>query len=139
MEGRQAARNSAFNGKRISNTDPSPGTPSLDTLTCPPCACTIHCTIERPNPLPLFAVENSVAMDGKALRRSHDHRLGKDAIRMVNAWASVNRVVLGQVKVDEKSNEITAIGHSTSRFGKTSAASAKEPVTRTSPFCGVSP
>jgi len=87
----------------------------------------------------LLAESQVVAIDGKALRRSHDHRLGKDAIRMVSAWASVNRVVLGQVKVDEKSNEITAIGHSTSPSGKTSAASAKEPVTRTSPFCGVSP
>ncbi|HKZ70927.1 MAG TPA: ISAs1 family transposase [Anaerolineales bacterium] len=57
----------------------------------------------------LLAEGQVVAMDGKALRRSHDHRLGKDAIRMVSAWASVNRVVLGQVKVDEKSNEITAI------------------------------
>lgn len=50
-----------------------------------------------------------VAIDGKALRRSHDQRLGKDAIRMVSAWAGANRVVLGQVKVDEKSNEIRAI------------------------------
>jgi len=50
-----------------------------------------------------------VALDGKALRRSHDHRLGKDAIYMVGAWASANRLVLGQVKVDDKSNEITAI------------------------------
>jgi len=50
-----------------------------------------------------------IAVDGKTLRRSHDHRLGKDAIHMVSAWASANRVVLGQIKVDEKSNEITAI------------------------------
>ena len=50
-----------------------------------------------------------IAVDGKTLRRSHDHRLGKDAIHMVSAWATANRVVLGQIKVDEKSNEITAI------------------------------
>jgi predicted transposase YbfD/YdcC len=50
-----------------------------------------------------------VAIDGKTVRRSHDRRLGKDAIRMVSAWASENRLVLGQVKVDDKSNEITAI------------------------------
>ena len=50
-----------------------------------------------------------VPIDGKQLRRSHDKGLGKDAIHMVSAWASENRVVLGQVKVDEKSNEITAI------------------------------
>ncbi len=50
-----------------------------------------------------------VPIDGKTLRRSHDKTLGKKAIHMVSAWASENRVVLGQVKVDEKSNEITAI------------------------------
>jgi predicted transposase YbfD/YdcC len=50
-----------------------------------------------------------IAIDGKRLRRSHDHRLGKAAIHMVSAWASANRLVLGQLKTDEKSNEITAI------------------------------
>ena len=50
-----------------------------------------------------------VAIDGKTVRRSHDRRNGKDAIHMVSAWATENRVVLGQVKTDEKSNEITAI------------------------------
>lgn len=50
-----------------------------------------------------------IAIDGKTVRRSHDHNLGKKAIHMVSAWASANRLVLGQVKVDEKSNEITAI------------------------------
>ena len=50
-----------------------------------------------------------VALDGKSLRRSHDRPLGREAIRMVSAWASENRLVLGQVKVDDKSNEITAL------------------------------
>ena len=50
-----------------------------------------------------------VAIDGKTLRRSHDRRLGRSAIHMVSAWASANHLLLGQVKVDEKSNEITAI------------------------------
>jgi predicted transposase YbfD/YdcC len=50
-----------------------------------------------------------VAIDGKTLRRSHDRRRGKSAIHMVSAWARDNGLVLGQVKVDEKSNEITAI------------------------------
>src|ERR687885_2817943 len=50
-----------------------------------------------------------VALDGKTLRRSHDRSKGKAAIHMVSAWASSNRLVLGQVKVDEKSNEITAL------------------------------
>ncbi len=50
-----------------------------------------------------------VAIDGKTVRRSHDKSIGKDAIHMVSAWASTNGVMLGQRKVDGKSNEITAI------------------------------
>jgi predicted transposase YbfD/YdcC len=50
-----------------------------------------------------------VAIDGKQLRRSGDKRLGKKAIYMVSAWASENGLVLGQTKVDDSSNEITAI------------------------------
>ena len=50
-----------------------------------------------------------VAIDGKTARGSHDRAAGKSAIHMVSAWASANRLVLGQVKVDERSNEITAI------------------------------
>lgn len=50
-----------------------------------------------------------IAIDGKQLRGSSMSEAGKSAIYMVNAWASVNRLVLGQLKVDEKTNEITAI------------------------------
>jgi predicted transposase YbfD/YdcC len=50
-----------------------------------------------------------IALDGKQLRGSMDNYLGKGAIYMVNAWANTNQVVLGQRKVDDKSNEITAI------------------------------
>lgn len=50
-----------------------------------------------------------VAIDGKQPTGSADRRAGKSAINMVSAWASENRLVLGQVKVDDKSNEITAI------------------------------
>jgi len=50
-----------------------------------------------------------IAIDGKQLRRSHDHGIGKAAIYMVNAWATQNQLVLGQTKVADKSNEITAI------------------------------
>ena len=50
-----------------------------------------------------------VAVDGKTLRRSHDKTLGKNAIHMVSAWATAQRLVLGQRKIDDKSNEITAI------------------------------
>lgn len=50
-----------------------------------------------------------VAIDGKTLRRSYDRRDNKAAIHMISAWAVENRVVLGQLKTEEKSNEITAI------------------------------
>lgn len=50
-----------------------------------------------------------IAIDGKTLRRSYDKSNDKAAIHMLNAWASANRLVLGQRKVDKKSNEITAI------------------------------
>ena len=50
-----------------------------------------------------------VAIDGKTLRRSFDTATSKSAIHMVSAWATANCITLGQVVVDEKSNEITAI------------------------------
>ncbi len=50
-----------------------------------------------------------VAIDGKTLRRSFDRATSKSAIHMVSAWASANHISLGQVVVDAKSNEITAI------------------------------
>jgi predicted transposase YbfD/YdcC len=48
-----------------------------------------------------------IAIDGKTARRSH--RGGKGALHMVSAWARENGIVVGQVKTEEKSNEITAI------------------------------
>lgn len=50
-----------------------------------------------------------VASDGKSVRRSHDREAERDAIMVVSAWATENRLTLGQVQVAEKSNEITAI------------------------------
>ena len=50
-----------------------------------------------------------VALDGKTVRRSFDSVRGQSAIHLVSAWASTNRLVLGQIKVDDKSNEITAV------------------------------
>ena len=50
-----------------------------------------------------------LAVDGKELRGSGDRVLGQDAIGMVSVWAERNRLVLGQRKIEEKSNEITAI------------------------------
>jgi predicted transposase YbfD/YdcC len=53
--------------------------------------------------------ESVIAIDGKTLRRSFDTVTGRSAIHMVSAWMVGNQVILGQVKVDEKSNEITAV------------------------------
>src|SRR5262249_2498061 len=53
----------------------------------------------------------SVAGDGKTRRRSFDRAASKAASHMVSAWAKTNRLALGQLKVDDKSNEITAIPH----------------------------
>ena len=50
-----------------------------------------------------------VSIDGKTLRHAFDRATSTAAIHMVSAWASANRLMLGQLKVDEKSNEITAI------------------------------
>lgn len=50
-----------------------------------------------------------IGIDGKQMRGSHDKNKGKRAIYMVSAWAEANHLVLGQRKVSEKSNEITAI------------------------------
>jgi hypothetical protein len=50
-----------------------------------------------------------VAIDGKTLRRSFDRAAAKAAIHMVSAWANTNRLVLGQLKVEDTSNEMTAI------------------------------
>lgn len=50
-----------------------------------------------------------VAIDGKTARRTHDRLKDKRPLHMVSAWSHENRLILGQVKTDEKSNEITAI------------------------------
>jgi predicted transposase YbfD/YdcC len=50
-----------------------------------------------------------IAIDGKQLHGSEDEGKGQVAINMVSAWATANQLVLGQVKVDDKSNEIPAI------------------------------
>jgi predicted transposase YbfD/YdcC len=59
--------------------------------------------------LSIHTVGQVIAIDGKTVRRSYDRGGNKGAIHMISAWASANRVVLGQVKTEEKSNEITAI------------------------------
>jgi len=50
-----------------------------------------------------------VAIDGKTSRRTHDRGRGRGPLHMVSAWASSQRLVLGQQACEAKSNEITAI------------------------------
>jgi predicted transposase YbfD/YdcC len=50
-----------------------------------------------------------IAVDGKTLRRTFDRARGLGALHLVSAWATANGLTLGQVAVDAKSNEITAI------------------------------
>jgi len=50
-----------------------------------------------------------IALDGKQVRRSHDKSAGHAPIHMLSAWATENQLVLGQLRVNEKSNEITAL------------------------------
>ena len=50
-----------------------------------------------------------VAIDGKTVRRSMDGAGNRGPIHLVNAWATTNQLVLGQLRTSDKSNEITAI------------------------------
>lgn len=68
-----------------------------------------HCFMQWMSALRRTISREVIALDGKALRHSYAKEEGKAAIYMVSAWATKNRLVLGQQKVDEKSNEITAI------------------------------
>lgn len=54
-------------------------------------------------------VEGVVAVDGKSLRRAYDHVDGQSPLHLVNVWAAEQRLVLGQLSVDKKSNEIQAV------------------------------
>lgn len=68
-----------------------------------------QCFLNWINAISQLTCGEVIAIDGKELRHSYDTAAGKGAIAMVSAWASVNRLVLAQQQVDEKSNEITAI------------------------------
>jgi predicted transposase YbfD/YdcC len=68
-----------------------------------------RCFISWSGALSDLAGSDLVSIDGKTLRHSFDRAASQTAIHMVSAWAHANRLVLGQVKVEDKSNEITAI------------------------------
>lgn len=67
------------------------------------------CFIEWVRAIETLTAGQVIALDGKQLRGSDDGLSEKAAIYMVSAWATANQLVLGQSKVAEKSNEITAI------------------------------
>ena len=50
-----------------------------------------------------------IAVDGRTLRRAHNRCVGQGPLHLVSAWATANEVVLGQLRVDEKTNEIVAV------------------------------
>lgn len=68
-----------------------------------------QCFLKWVESISQITVGEIVAIDGKTLRHSYDKSNNKSAIHMVSAWATNNGLVLGQKKVDDKSNEITAI------------------------------
>ena len=68
-----------------------------------------QCFVERPQAVAALLPGEAAAIDGKTARRSHDKRAGRPAIPLASAWASANTMTLGRVKMEEKSNEITAI------------------------------
>jgi predicted transposase YbfD/YdcC len=67
------------------------------------------CIQEWLNALATVVAGEVVAIDGKTLRGSFDTAAGKNPLHLVSAWACETRLTLGQVAVDAKSNEITAI------------------------------
>ncbi len=69
----------------------------------------IHCFLSWVRTIHQVTAGEIIAVDGKTARASLDRAKGQNPLHVVSAWASANRVVLGEVMVDAKSNEITAI------------------------------
>jgi predicted transposase YbfD/YdcC len=67
-----------------------------------------RCFIEWTKSVAILTQGEVISIDGKAICGSRDKKKNS-IVHMVSAWAGVNNIVLGQVKVDDKSNEITAI------------------------------
>lgn len=74
-------------------------------------ACFEHCFMQWVATVQNVLAGELIAVDGKQLRRSYDGVAGNRAIQLVSAWASENQLVLGQSKITEKTNEISAIPH----------------------------
>lgn len=88
------------------------GIPKLDTyrrvFAAIDSQCFENCFVEWVNSFTTLNDKEVVAIDGKTIRGAKSHGK-KSPIHMVSAWASEQNIVLGQVKTQEKSNEITAI------------------------------
>ena len=69
----------------------------------------LQCFVRWTSHLAEITSGDIVALDGKTLRRSFKESTGLGAVHVLNAFSSVNGLCLGQLKVDEKSNEITAV------------------------------
>lgn len=67
------------------------------------------CFIHWVEALAVHTAGDIISFDGKALRKSFDKASSKAAIHMVSAFSSANELVLGQLKINDKSNEITAV------------------------------
>ena len=67
------------------------------------------CFMTWANSFRLFFSGEHIAIDGKTLRGSADKKNGKSPLHLVSAWATETALVIGQIKTEEKSNEITAI------------------------------
>lgn len=68
-----------------------------------------RCFLSFSQSLHTYTKGEVIALDGKAVRHSFDVATGQAAVHLVSAWATESGLALGQVKVDSKSNEITAI------------------------------
>lgn len=67
------------------------------------------CFLAWLNSLTIDLKKEIIALDGKTVRGSGNKRQGEPALHLVSAWATKNRMMLAQVKTEDKSNEITAI------------------------------
>jgi len=89
------------------------GTPSADTfrrvLSAVDPKAFNNCFIAWVQALSEGTLGKLIAIDGKTIRHSFDHATGRKALHIVSAWIAENRLTLGQIATEEKSNEITAI------------------------------
>lgn len=68
-----------------------------------------RCFLKWVETLITLRVGEIIPIDGKTIRGSYDRNQGQSALHLISAWASEHSLVLAQVKVEDKSNEITAI------------------------------